>query len=195
MSLSIPPPFTAAPRRLYTEFLLDAAKSMTRDSGGLSCLKQFACLLRPLPNCAGSQTRALAAILSCLFIVTLLLDYGRGYFLFIGERGAASQRDRQGHARGKRCIGTCVAECVGVSMVLSNWVLGTRCTKHHTAISAGCGREAPLRCWQTSLSKWETLLPIIAAGSCGAAGLRSAGRSAADRGMGPPLMVDIERSS
>src|ERR1035437_7981124 len=48
MSLSIPPPFTAAPRRLYAEFLLDAAKSMTRDSGGLSPLKQFACRLRPL---------------------------------------------------------------------------------------------------------------------------------------------------
>jgi len=48
MSLTMPPPATSASYRLYAEFLLNAAKSMTRDSGCLSPLEQFARLLRPL---------------------------------------------------------------------------------------------------------------------------------------------------
>jgi hypothetical protein len=157
MSRTIPPPLTAAPRRLYTEFSLDAAKGMTRDSGGLSRLKQFACLSRPLFQLRrqpDSCSRSHSVLSFHSYALTRLRDR---IFLFVGERGIASQRDRQGHTRGKRCIGTCVAECVGVSMVLSNWVLGTRCTKHHTAISAGCGREAPLRCWRTTPAEGDSL--------------------------------------
>lgn len=96
MSLSIPPPFTAAPRRLHTEFLLDAAKSMTRDPGGLSTLKQLACQLRPL-----FQLRRQPDSCSCSHSVLSFHNYT---LTWLRERIFYIHR-RTGNRTGEGCLG------------------------------------------------------------------------------------------